>query len=226
MKGLRGRERLEQARNPKQEDAKSLSQRQNGGSRGDSGRCARRAGWSRNRRRDGKHRGEERFEALRLAPGRGTQRGEAGAKAGESGRAGSGSLGSGRGGPYHSPACLARRRDSCGRSGLRGADGSLEQVGHQAWSGVRPAAGCWRGWGAGARGAGRRQRREMLDSAPLGSARAALGSAGFGAAARSARSPPLPLPPVGHARFNPAAAAAWESQPAIPRWRAGEGSAG
>lgn len=42
--------------------------------------------------------GKERFKALRLEPGRGTQRGEAGAKSGESGRAGSGSLGWGRGG--------------------------------------------------------------------------------------------------------------------------------
>lgn len=170
--------------------------------------------------------GKERSEALRLEPRRGTQRGKTGAKGGESGRAGSGSLGWGRGGPHPSPACPARRRDRCGRSGLRGADGSLEQVGRQAWSGVWPAAGCWRGWGAGARGAGRRRRREMLGSARLGSARAALGSAGFGAAARSARSPPPPsrlqatqgltppLPRLGsHTRLRAGC-------------RAGEGSAG
>lgn len=72
--------------------------------------------------------------ASRLEPPRPTARGGTQAKGAESGRAGPGSLGWGSGGPSHSPACLARRRNSCGRSGLSWAGGSRGRVGHGASS--------------------------------------------------------------------------------------------
>lgn len=105
------------------------------------------------------------------------------------------------GGPSRSPACLARRRDGCGRSGLRGPGGSRERAGHGAWSWGSASSGVLERVGGGRPGRG----AAAAGDARLGSARAALGSAGLGAAAPSARSPPLPLP-LG-SRFNPPDAA-------------------
>jgi hypothetical protein len=121
-------------------------------------------------------------------------------------------------GPPCSPACLVRRREDCGQSGLRGAGGSQTRVGHGAWSGGLVGSKALElevggGRPAGARGAGRR--REMLASARLRSAPAALASAGLGTATWTARSPPLPRPSVGHARFNPSAAVLQESSPVL-----------
>lgn len=82
------------------------------------------------------------------------------------------------GGPSRSPACLARRRDGCGRSGLRGPGGSRERAGHGAWSWGSASSGVLERVGGGRPGRG----AAAAGDARLGSARLGLRSARLGSA--------------------------------------------
>ena len=103
-----------------------------------------------------------------------------------------------------------------GCAGL-GARGNAWGTGHG--RGILRATGCRRGWGASARGAGRRRRRrEMLGSARLGS-----GCARLGWARRGSSECAVPASPPPSVRFNPPAAAPRMSRLAASQVEDGRG---
>ena len=218
--GVRGRERREQKRKPRQEDARG---RAKGGMQAAAGTAAQEGRTESGPAVGCGARRARRASGLEARAGRGAAPGGLG---GEGRGVGEGRAGRPRVGMWGAlsltcmPGAAARRLRALGAApawGLAGTRGARGMVG--GFCGQR-GAGEGGGLAPGARGGGGGGGR---CSARLGSARAALGSAGLGAAARSARSPPLLLPPFGLTLPLPRLECrAWPR----PRWRMGEGSGG
>lgn len=175
------------------------------------GPLRRRAGRSRDPRWDAERGGRGELLGWRLEPGGGPRREGRGRRARSRGGEGRAPSGGGVGGPLahlHAWRGGATAAGALGCAGL-GGRGNAWGTGHG--RGVLWATGCRRGWGASARGAGRRRRRrrEMLGSARLGSARQ-LG----------ARGPRLSSSPRS---VNPPAAAPRKSRPAASQMEDGRG---